>query len=71
MQFQGPFRKEHMKKYDEDGYMFEVKLFSEKETMIEFVNQLRHIENVEISKIEESLYKVLIIRRKHKDQVEL
>ncbi len=71
MHFHGPFRKEFMKKYDEERYLFEVKLFSNKEEMIEFVNALKQIENVEITKIEESLYKVLIIRRKQKDKVEL
>ncbi|PKK93429.1 MAG: hypothetical protein CVV61_04665 [Tenericutes bacterium HGW-Tenericutes-6] len=71
MQFHGPFRKEFMKKYDEERYLFEVKLFSNKEEMIQFVNELKQIENVEITKIEESLYKVLIIRRKQKDKVEL
>jgi hypothetical protein len=62
MQFHGPFRKEFMKKYDEERYLFEVKLFSNKEEMIQFVNELKQIENVEITKIEESLYKVLISR---------
>lgn len=71
MQFHGPFRKEFMKKYDDERYLFEVKLFSNKEEMIQFVNELKQIENVEITKIEESLYKVLIIRRKQKDKVEL
>jgi len=71
MQFHGPFRKEFMKRYDDESYLFEVKLFSNKEEMIKFVNELKNIENVEITKIEESLYKLLIIRRKTKDKVEL
>ncbi len=48
----------------------EVKLFTNKEEMVAYVNALVQIENVEIFKIEDSLYKVLVSRVKqqeHKD----
>lgn len=71
MTFDGPYIKETMKAYDPDTYLIEVKLFSHKEDMITYVNQLKGIENVEITKIEDHLYKVLIIRKKQNNQVEL
>jgi len=43
----------------------EVKLFTDKNKMVEYVNQLTGIENVEIFKIEDQLYKVLVSRRHH------
>ena len=42
----------------------EVKLFTDKNLMVDYVNKLTGIENVEIFKIEDNLYKVLISRRK-------
>lgn len=42
----------------------EVKLFTDKNAMVTYVNQLTGIENVEIFKIEDNLYKVLVSRRK-------
>lgn len=46
----------------------EVKLFTDKAEMVSFVNQLKDIHNVEIFKIEDQLYKVLVTRRrKHED----
>lgn len=42
----------------------EVKLFTDKTEMVTYVNQLAGIENVEIFKIEENLYKVLVSRRR-------
>ncbi len=41
----------------------EVKLFTDKNKMVEYVNQLTGIQNVEIFKIEDQLYKVLVSRR--------
>jgi hypothetical protein len=42
----------------------EVKLFTNKDEMVSYVNGLTQIENVEIFKIEDHLYKVLITRLK-------
>lgn len=53
----GPMR-EHMRTNNE------VKLFTDKNEMVTYVNQLTGIENVEIFKIEDNLYKVLVSRRK-------
>lgn len=41
----------------------EVKLFTDKNEMVTFVNQLKDIENVDIFKIEDNLYKVFITRK--------
>jgi hypothetical protein len=46
----------------------EVKLFTDKIKMVEYVNQLTGIENVEIFKIEDQLYKVLVSRRHHEKE---
>lgn len=43
----------------------EIRLFTDKNEMVTFVNQLKDIENVDIFKIEDNLYKVLISRKKH------
>ena len=48
----------------------DVKLFTDKAAMVEYVNQLTGIENVEIFKIEDSLYKVLVSRRVKRDKTE-
>lgn len=42
----------------------EVKLFTDKNEMVTYVNKLTGIENVEIFKIEDNLYKVLVSRRR-------
>ncbi|MBU1093092.1 MAG: hypothetical protein KKH01_01375 [Firmicutes bacterium] len=42
----------------------EVKLFTDKTVMVEYVNSLTNIHDVEIYKIEDDLYKVLVTRRK-------
>ena len=41
----------------------EVKLFTDKTAMVEYVNQLTGIENVEVFKIEDNLYKVLVAKK--------
>ena len=41
----------------------EVKLFTEKSEMVSYVNQLTGIQNVEIFKIEDNLYKVLVSKK--------
>ncbi|HOI84552.1 MAG TPA: hypothetical protein PLP48_00620 [Acholeplasmataceae bacterium] len=41
----------------------EVKLFTDKAEMVKYVNSLTGIENVDIYKIEDQLYKVLVSRR--------
>ena len=46
--------------------VFEVKLFTDKQKMVDYVNQLSGIENVEIYKIEDQLYKVLVSKRNYK-----
>lgn len=46
----------------------EVKLFTDKSKMVEYVNQLTGIENVEIFKIEDNLYKVLVSKKKKQDE---
>jgi hypothetical protein len=46
----------------------EVKLFTDKNKMVEYVNQLIGIENVEIFKIEDQLYKVLVSRKHHEKE---
>ena len=46
----------------------DVKLFTDKAKMVEYVNQLTSIENVEIFKIEDSLYKVLVTKKKKQDE---
>jgi hypothetical protein len=53
-------------------FMFEneVKLFTNKEEMVTYVNSLTQIENVEIFKIEDNLYKVLVSRVKKVEQKE-
>ena len=44
----------------------EVKLFTDKNEMVAYVNQLEDIKNVEIFKIEDDLYKVLVTKiKKH------
>jgi len=55
--------KEHVNKRRNKKFSHEIKLFTDKREMIEFVNQLTHVENVEIFKIEDQLYKVHVIRK--------
>ncbi|MDY0294678.1 MAG: hypothetical protein RBQ71_02610 [Acholeplasmataceae bacterium] len=45
----------------------EVKLFTDRDQMVTYVNQLTGIENVDIYKIEDNLYKVLVSRKKHRE----
>ncbi len=76
-QFHEPFRRmrEHMpfgperviKKRIHHPMENEVKLFTDKTEMVTFVNGLKDIQNVEIFKIEENLYKVLVTRRRKYD----
>ncbi len=66
--------KEEMRRMKERQFMFdrhrhehfenEVKLFTDRDQMVDYVNHLSHIENVDIFKIEENLYKVLVTRRR-------
>ena len=46
------------------GIEKEVKLFVDKAEMVTYVNHLENIQNVEIFKIEDNLYKVLVTRHK-------
>lgn len=46
----------------------DVKLFTDKSKMVDYVNQLTGIGNVEVFKIEDNLYKVLVTRRKKRDE---
>lgn len=45
----------------------EVKLFTDRDQMVTYVNQLTGIENVDIYKIEDQLYKVLVSRKKQRE----
>jgi len=54
---------ENMRRFMHPRTDNEVKLFTDKNKMVEYVNQLTFIENVEIFKIEDQLYKVLVSRR--------
>ncbi|MDO9629531.1 MAG: hypothetical protein Q7I99_06490 [Acholeplasmataceae bacterium] len=54
---------EHMRRMMKVNMVNEVKLFTEKNKMVDYVNGLSGIENVEIFKIEDNLYKVLVSRR--------
>jgi 5-formyltetrahydrofolate cyclo-ligase len=58
-----PFKGEHHRQHRHMQRASEVKLFTDKSAMVEYVNNLSEIENVEIFKIEDALYKVLITRR--------
>ena len=60
---EGPFRQERVHRFMHTRMENEVKLFTDKNKMVEYVNQLTGIENVEIFKIEDQLYKVLVSRR--------
>ncbi len=55
--------KEHQHRRPHRKFTHEIKLFTDKNEMIAFVNQLTSVENVEIFKIEEHLYKVHVTRR--------
>jgi len=59
---------EHMPRFMHPKTDNEVKLFTDKNKMVEYVNQLTGIENVEIFKIEDQLYKVLVSRRHHEKE---
>ncbi|PKK92549.1 MAG: hypothetical protein CVV61_09165 [Tenericutes bacterium HGW-Tenericutes-6] len=53
------------------GIEKEVKLFVDKGEMVTYVNGLQDIQNVEIFKIEDDLYKVLVTRHKKESETEL
>ncbi len=53
----------HMGRMHHVNMVNEVKLFTDKIKMVDYVNGLSGIENVEIFKIEDQLYKVLVSRR--------
>lgn len=57
------FRPEHVRRMYKVNMINEVKLFTNKDKMVEYVNGLSGIENVEIFKIEDQLYKVLVSRK--------
>jgi len=65
---QNTFGFERMRKSSNSELTFEVKLFTNKDQMVAYVNNLSGIENVEIFKIEDDLYKVLVTRRKVSSQ---
>jgi hypothetical protein len=44
-------------------YIHEIKLFTDKNEMILYVNSLTMVENVEVFKIEDQLYKVHVVRK--------
>jgi len=52
------------------GIEKEVKLFVDKSEMVKYVNSLQNIQNVEIFKIEDDLYKVLVTRHKKDEDLE-
>lgn len=54
---------EHMRRMYRVNMVNEVKLFTDKDKMVDYVNGLSGIENVEIFKIEDKLYKVLVSRK--------
>jgi hypothetical protein len=60
----GPFNYDKKRRHGGMHLKKEVKLFTDKAEMIEYVNGLEDIENVDIFKIENDLYKVLVTRRK-------
>jgi len=55
---------EKIRKHIHHQIVKEVKLFTNKKEMVSYVNNLEDIQNVEIFKIEDDLYKVLVTRRK-------
>ena len=57
------FRSEHIRRMHKVSMINEVKLFTDKDKMVDYVNGLSGIENVEIFKIEDQLYKVLVSRK--------
>jgi hypothetical protein len=61
---QNTFGFERMRRSSHSDLTFEVKLFTNKDQMVAYVNNLTGIENVEIFKIEDDLYKVLVSRKK-------
>ena len=64
----GPFNYDKKRRHAGMHYKKEVKLFTDKAEMIEYVNGLEDIENVDVFKIESELYKVSITRKKrHED----
>ena len=44
-------------------YSHEIKLFTDKDEMIMYVNRLENIENADVFKIEDNLYKVHVVRK--------
>ncbi len=63
-----PFRSEPFKKHVINLLIEkEVKLFTDKAEMVKFVNGLTNIHDVEIYKIEDDLYKVLVTKQKKKE----
>lgn len=64
-----PFRNEPFKKHVIHMLIEkEVKLFTDKSEMVTYVNGLTNIHDVEIYKIEDDLYKVLVTRQKKKER---
>ena len=63
MREEGPMHQQKVQRFMHMRMENEVKLFTDKNKMVEYVNQLTGIENVEIFKIEDQLYKVLVSRR--------
>jgi hypothetical protein len=65
-----PFGGDRVRKHDIRGRSEkEVKLFVNKSEMVSFVNGLQNIQNVEIFKIEDDLYKVLVTRHKKDEDI--
>ncbi len=63
-----PFRNEPFKKHMMNILIEkEVKLFTDKAEMVAYVNGLTNIHDVEIYKIEDDLYKVLVTKQKKKE----
>lgn len=58
------FNRPGMEPHERHCLKNEIKLFTNKNEMVTYVNQLQGIENVEIYKIEDDLYKVLVSRKK-------
>ncbi len=65
-----PFGSERVRKHVIRGRIEkEVKLFVNKSEMVTYVNGLQNIQNVEIFKIEDDLYKVLVTRHKKDEDI--
>ncbi len=55
---------ENIKKKVHHHISRDVKLFTNKKEMVNYVNELADIQNVEVFKIDDDLYKVLVTRRR-------